>query len=126
MSQQTHRVVIAEDDVDLRHLLAIYLRQAGVEVVETGDGRAALTALRAQTPSLLCLDLNLPVVNGFEVLRRVRRDAALETLTVVVITGRDNLQDMASVKELGVVDFVSKPFNLRELTAKILGLLGQA
>lgn len=120
---RTPLVVVAEDDVPVREVLAKHLRRAGVTVVEAGDGEETLAVLDQRTPDLLCLDLNLPVVSGFEVFRRVRQQPALRDLAVLVMTGRDTLDDMASARELGAVDFVVKPFRPRELADRVLGLL---
>jgi DNA-binding response OmpR family regulator len=122
---RTLLVVIAEDDVPVREVLAKHLRRAGISVVETGDGEQTLAALSESLPDLLCLDLNLPVLSGFDVFRRVREQPALRDLAVLVITGRDTLDDMASARELGAIGFVVKPFRPRDLADRVLRLLRQ-
>jgi DNA-binding response OmpR family regulator len=116
-------VVIAEDDTDLRRVLAARLCRAGVKVIETGDGEATLAALETAAPDMLCLDLNLPLIGGFEVFRRLRRHPRLGALPVLVMTGRNTMDDVATATELGVVGYLEKPFSPRRFAERVLLLL---
>ena len=110
------RILVVDDDAVLRSTLAIGLRAAGHEVVVAADGRTALQALREDAPDLLVLDLGLPDLSGVEVLRRLR---AWSSLPVVVLSARSESTDKVEALDLGADDYVTKPFGMEELLARI-------
>ena len=110
------RVLLTDDDATLRRTLAIGLRAAGHDVLLAADGRTALQALAEDTPDLLLLDLGLPDVPGVEVLRRLR---GWSSLPVVVLSARDGSDDKVEALDLGADDYVTKPFGLEELLARL-------
>lgn len=119
-------VLVAEDDLDTRRLLVTRLRQRrDVEVVEVGDGAAALDALVRRPPTLICLDLGLPVVSGYEVCRRLKSDPRTRRIPILVVSGRDCVADLAWAHEMGVEAFLSKPFKAPALMSHVDALLTQ-
>ncbi len=113
------RIVVAEDDAAIRELLVHHLAREGFRCTETGDGPSTLRAIRAGA-DLLLLDVGLPVVDGFEIVRTLRREG--RGLPVVMVTARGDEVDRVIGLELGADDYVSKPFSPRELIARVRAL----
>jgi two-component system KDP operon response regulator KdpE len=109
-------VLLVDDDATLRRTLAIGLRAAGHEVLLVADGRSALQAVREDRPDLVVLDLGLPDVSGVEVLRELR---GWSTTPVVVLSARAESAEKVRALDLGADDYVTKPFGMDELLARI-------
>ena len=110
------RILLVEDDPTLRRTLAIGLRAEGHEVLTAGDGRTALAAAREDDPQLMVLDLGLPDISGVEVLTRLR---GWTQLPVVVLSARSDSTDKVDALDRGADDYVTKPFGMEELLARI-------
>ena len=110
------RIVVAEDDPPIRELLVHHLSREGFRCTETSDGPSTLRAVRAGT-DLLILDVGLPVVDGFEVVRTLRREG--RTHPVLMLTARSEEIDRVVGLELGADDYVTKPFSPREIVARV-------
>jgi DNA-binding response OmpR family regulator len=110
------RVLVVDDEPTLRETLAEALEQDGLDVVTAADGKEALEQFRAHSPDLVLLDLMLPQVSGIEVCRVIRRESAVP---IVMLTAKDSEIDKVVGLELGADDYVTKPFSLRELMARI-------
>jgi two-component system, OmpR family, alkaline phosphatase synthesis response regulator PhoP len=119
-------VLIVEDDRDIAELLQRYLTRAGHETAALGDGAEALSAVRARRPDLLILDLMLPGLDGLEVCRALRQDAASASIPIIMLTARSEEADRVAGLELGADDYVTKPFSPRELVARVGALLRRA
>jgi len=118
------RVLVVEDEPDIALLVRHALERGGgmrVEVVGSGD--AALKAVAARPPDLLILDLNLPVLNGLDVCRALRARPATEQLPIIMLTARTSELDRVAGLDLGADDYVTKPFSLRELGARVRAVL---
>lgn len=115
------RLLVVEDDPTLRELLSASLRFAGFAVSSAATGVEALDAAAGQRPDLMVLDVMLPDLDGFEVLRRLR--AGGERLPVLFLTARDAGQDLVTGLSGGADDYVTKPFKLEELIARIRAIL---
>jgi two-component system alkaline phosphatase synthesis response regulator PhoP len=113
------RVVVAEDDAAIRELLVHHLVREGFRCIESSDGPSALRAVRAGS-DLLVLDLGLPVVDGFDVVRTLRREGRNQP--VLILTARGDEVDRIIGLELGADDYVTKPFSPRELVARVRAL----
>src|SRR3954449_914301 len=113
-------ILVVEDEDTLREELSYQLEQDGYRVVSAADGGEALEQFRQQTPDLIVLDLMLPVMSGIEVTRVVRRES---DVPILILTARDSEVDKVVGLELGADDYVTKPFSLREVQARIRGLL---
>jgi two-component system KDP operon response regulator KdpE len=110
------KVLLVDDDATLRRTLGIGLRAAGHEVLLVADGRSALQAVREDRPDLVVLDLGLPDLSGVEVLRRLR---GWSTTPVVVLSARAESAEKVQALDLGADDYVTKPFGMDELLARI-------
>lgn len=118
------RILLVEDDGALRETLTQALRQAGYGVDPVADGRAADSALAAGAYDLLVLDLGLPQLDGIEVLRRLR--SRQDRTPVLVLTARDGIEERVQGLKLGADDYLTKPFALPELEARIAALIRRA
>src|SRR5260221_2581747 len=119
-----HRVLIVEDEQDIAGLIKHTLERGGdadAEVVGSGD--AALKAVADRPPDLVILDLNLPVLSGVEVCRILRARSDARHLPIIMLTARTSENDRVGGLELGADDYVTKPFSLRELTARVRAVL---
>jgi len=112
-------ILVVEDETTLRETLAEALEAEGFQVVQAGDGRAALARFRADRPDLVILDLMLPELSGIEVCRIIRAESGVP---IVMLTAKDSELDKVVGLELGADDYVTKPFSLRELSARIRAL----
>lgn len=118
------RVVVVEDDDGIRSLVSTVLRSGGYHVEAVADGRTALQLLRREPPALVVLDVMLPDVDGFEIIRRLRRDGA--AVPVLFLTARDETADRVEGLDLGGDDYLTKPFDVDELGARVRALLRRA
>jgi DNA-binding response OmpR family regulator len=117
-------ILIIEDDVELAHVLKRHLEREGryaVEIARTGE--EGLRALLVRRPSALILDVNLPEMNGFELCQRLRLEEATRRLPILLLTARTSESDKVLGLNLGADDYVTKPFSLRELEARVRALL---
>ena len=122
-----HRVLIVEDEPDIAGLIKHTLERSGevvAEIVNSGD--AALRSVGAQLPDLVLLDLNLPVLSGIDVCRILRSRPDAKQIPIIMLTARTAENDRVSGLEIGADDYVTKPFSLRELTARVRALLRRA
>jgi two-component system, OmpR family, response regulator len=118
------RVLVVDDEPSLAELLASVLRYEGWEIRTAGDGSSAVRAAREFEPDAILLDIMLPDFDGMEVLRRVR--GILPHVCVLFLTARDSVQDRVSGITAGGDDYVTKPFSLEEVIARLRGLLRRA
>jgi DNA-binding response OmpR family regulator len=109
------RVLIVEDDRHIIESLTFVLEREGFAVAAELDGEAALRRLRADPPDLVILDVMLPKLNGFEVLKQLRADAALREMPVIVLTAKGQQQDRRMAEGIGVDGFMTKPFSNRDI-----------
>jgi two-component system response regulator RegX3 len=112
-------ILVVEDETTLRETLADALETEGFRVIAAADGRAALNRFRADKPDLILLDLMLPELSGIEVCRIIRAESGVP---IVMLTAKDSELDKVVGLELGADDYVTKPFSLRELSARIRAL----
>ena len=111
------KVLIVEDEKNIVDILRFNLQKEGYTTLEAYDGKAGLELALGENPDLILLDLMLPVMNGFEVCRTIR-DKGLNT-PVLIITARETEQDKILGLELGADDYITKPFSIRELMARV-------
>ncbi len=122
----TQRILVVDDDKEIVRLLRGYLEQAGYQVLVAYDGETAIHTLRRERPSLAVLDLMLPDRDGWDITRIVRSDANLADLPIIMLTARVEDQDKIIGLELGADDYVTKPFNPREVVARVRAVLRRA
>ena len=125
MSTRTAALLI-DDDARLASLVTEYLGQHGIEVTVVGDARRGLASLRGRRFDVVLLDVMLPGLDGFEACRRIRATPELAGLPIVMLTARGDDVDKVVGLELGADDYLAKPFNPRELLARIRALLRRA
>jgi DNA-binding response OmpR family regulator len=118
MSQET--ILIADDDASIRELARMYLEKDGYGVVTAVNGVQALNKIKETNPALLVLDLMMPEMDGWEVCRRVRAEGSLP---ILMLTARDDDVDKIVGLEMGADDYLTKPFNPRELVARVRAIL---
>lgn len=119
-------VLVADDDLDIRELVAFKLAQAGYEVRSAPDGVAALDAARAGGVDLVVLDLMMPGLSGLDVCAELRREPSTAELPVIMLTARAQDQDVATGFAAGADDYVVKPFSPRELVSRVQAVLGRS
>ena len=119
----TQRVLVVDDDKEIVRLMRAYLEQAGYQALAAYDGESALHVLRREHPDLVVLDLMLPDRDGWDITRLVRSDAALARTPIIMLTARVEDADKIVGLELGADDYVTKPFNPREVVARVRSVL---
>ncbi len=118
-------VLVADDDADIRDLVAFKLEQAGLEVVAVEDGQAALEQARSRQPALAVLDVSMPGLSGIDVCRMLRADPVTSSMLIIMLTARVQEQDVEGGFSAGADDYVTKPFSPRELVSRIQALLSR-
>ncbi len=121
-----HKILVVEDEPDIRELLRYSLAEEGFVVEEAGDGAEALDRITRRAPDLVVLDLMMPRMSGLELCRRLRASADTAALPVMVVTAKGAEVDRILGLEMGADDYVVKPFSPREVVARVKGLLRRA
>tara|TARA_R110000744_G_scaffold5271_1_gene18416 strand:- start:53654 stop:54022 length:369 start_codon:yes stop_codon:yes gene_type:complete len=103
--------LVAEDEPNIVESLSFILIRSGCNVTSVSDGEAALTSIRAEKPNVVILDVMLPKMNGFEVLKAVRSDASVKDIPIIILTAKGQSQDRRMAEEIGANAFVTKPFS---------------
>jgi two-component system, cell cycle response regulator DivK len=125
MTDQPHKkILVIDDDADIRQLIKQRLEQSGYEVAFAADATTALTLARRAEPDLVLLDLTLPGGDGFMVLERMKHLATLAHVPVVAVSARAREPNEARARELGAVAYVQKPFSADELMIAVESALG--
>ena len=119
------RIVIADDDADIRELVVFKLRHGGHEVIPVGDGAAAVEACRSEKPDLVILDVMMPGMSGLEAARALREDETLGGLPIMMLTARAQESDIDQGFSAGADDYIVKPFSPRELAARVDAVLAK-
>jgi two-component system alkaline phosphatase synthesis response regulator PhoP len=117
---KTQTILVVEDEASIASFVSLYLKNAGYTVRTAATGGEALTMAAAEQPALIILDLNLPDIDGIEVCRRIRASA---DIPILMLTARDEDVDKIIGLEVGADDYLTKPFNPRELVARVKSVL---
>lgn len=120
MTSSQGRILVADDDESIVELITLYLRKEGFEVIAAGDGGEALRLIELHEPDLVLLDIMMPVKDGWEVCREIRRQGRVP---VIMLTARSEGYDKILGLELGADDYITKPFNPREMVARVRAVL---
>src|SRR5438045_6772651 len=123
MSSSTQSVLVVEDEASIASFVSLYLKNAGFAVRTAANGTDALASVQSQQPSLIVLDLMLPDIDGIEVCRRIRQRS---DVPILMLTARDEDVDKIIGLEVGADDYLTKPFNPRELVARVKSILRRA
>jgi two-component system, OmpR family, phosphate regulon response regulator PhoB len=113
------KILVAEDDKQIGDMIAFKLTNGGHQVVRAEDGEQAVTLAVRELPDLILLDAMMPGLSGFEVLRRLKGDPVLRGVPVIMVTAKGHERDVLSGLRGGAVDYVVKPFSLKELAARV-------
>ncbi len=116
---QAERILFVDDDKEIVRLMRTYLAKSGYDVRVAYDGKTALHMLRQETPDLVLLDLMLPDLDGWDITRKIRADVKLAHLPIIMMTARVADEDKIIGLELGADDYVTKPYNPREVVARV-------
>ena len=120
------KVLMVDSDTGTAHYVRSYLEEFGYEALEAHDGKTALQTIRREKPDLVVLELQLPGRDGLELIRVIRDDPGLFRLPIIILSGRETESDRLFGLGLGADDFVAKPFNPRELMARVQAVLRRA
>lgn len=120
------KVLIVDDEKDIVELVRYHLEKEGLQCLQAADGPTALRLTRQHRPDLLILDLMLPGLDGLEVCRQLRRDAATARLPIIMLTAKADEVDRVVGLEVGADDYIVKPFSPRELVARVKAILRRA
>ena len=114
------KILIADDEAQIREILRIYFEKEGFEVIEAEDGAAAILKVQSEKPDILLLDIMMPVLDGIEVCKQVRK---MSDLPIIMVTAKDEDDDRIAGLEIGADDYITKPFNSREVVARVKAVL---
>ena len=117
------KILLAEDETQIGDMVAFKLTNSGHQIVRARDGQEALALAAAERPDLVVLDIMMPVLDGFEVLGRLKRDPDLQAIPVIILTAKSQERDVLAGLGAGAVDYIVKPFSLKELVARVEGAL---
>ena len=117
------KILIVDDDPDIRDVLKLTLSEENYEILEAGDGEEALKIVHDNQPDLILLDYKIPKIDGREVCRRIKKDLLLRHLPIIMVTGKGDINDKVNGIDAGADDYVVKPFEPKELLARIRMIL---
>jgi len=119
------RILVAEDEKQIADMIAFKLTNSGHQVIRAQDGEQAMLLAKRELPDLIMLDAMMPGIGGFEVLRRLKLDSTLRSVPVIMVTAKGHERDVLNGLRGGAVDYVVKPFSLKELAARVELALGK-
>ncbi len=126
MSEQAKpRILVVEDDADLRTILRLQLMTSGFEITETCDGAEGFTAIQEITPDCVILDLMMPVLDGFGFLKRVRSIMSLQDIPILILTASEDERNKVRGFQYQADSYMSKPYDLDELTEEVTRLIAE-
>lgn len=114
------KVLIADDEKHIREILKMYCEKEGFDVIEAADGAEAILKVQSEKPDILILDIMMPVMDGLEVCKQVRK---MSDLPIIMLTAKDEDDDRILGLEIGADDYITKPFNILEVKARIKAIL---
>ena len=117
------KILIVDDDPDIRDVLKLTLSEENYEIIEASDGEEALKIIHENQPDLILLDYKIPKIDGHEVCRRIKKDLLLRHLPIIMVTGKGDINDKVNGIDAGADDYVVKPFEPKELLARIRMIL---
>ena len=118
-----YKVLIADDEAQIREILRVYFQKEGFQVLEAENGQEALERVEADRPDILLLDIMMPVMDGLQVCEEVRRKY---DIPIIMLTAKDDDDDRILGLETGADDYITKPFNTREVVARVKAVLRRA
>lgn len=120
------KILVIDDEADLRKMVVARLEKAGYHVIPAVDGKTGLEKMRTENPDVVLLDLMMPGVDGYEVCRQKAGDPELKKIPVILFTAIMSSKPLNEIaQELGADDYMAKPFDARKLTEKVRNLIGE-
>jgi two-component system, OmpR family, phosphate regulon response regulator PhoB len=113
------KILLAEDEKQIADMIAFKLTNGGHQVVRAADGEQAITLAAQSVPDLILLDVMMPGLSGFEVLRRLKGDTTMRSIPVIMVTAKGHERDVLNGLRGGAIDYIVKPFSLKELSARV-------
>jgi len=123
---QMKKILVVDDEDDILHFLELVLREKGYEVATASGGHEALTRAQLERPDLVLLDIMMPQMDGWEVLKLLRVDEETAHIPVAMLSARTEAKDRVQGLQEGAIDYICKPFSLQELVTKIEAIFSQA
>ena len=117
------KILIVDDEEHIRELIKFNLEQNGYKVISADNGIDALKIAKTEKPQLILLDVMLPGMDGYDVCKEIRRDHSISTTPIIMITAKGEELDKILGLELGADDYITKPFSIRELIARVKAIL---
>ena len=118
-------VLVAEDSATVLAMVTARLERSGYDVIAARDGEAAVQLARERLPAVVILDVEMPVLNGLEVARRLRGDEATRAIPIIMLTGNDGAADIEAGLAAGAAEYVTKPFSPQDLMVSVERILGR-
>jgi DNA-binding response OmpR family regulator len=118
------RILVVDDEADIVSTVEYRLKFNEFDVITAGNGKEGLEKTEKEKPDLILLDINMPVMGGHEMLEQLKNHPELKDIPVIMLTAFSDARDVAKAAELGVADYVTKPFDFTDLMAKISNVLG--
>ena len=120
------KILIAEDERDIRDLVTFTLQFAGYEVVSAANGSEAVEIARAEMPDLIMMDVRMPVMTGYEACRVLKEDGPTQNIPVVFLSAKGQEQEVQSGMDAGAIDYILKPFSPENLTRRVEEILDRS
>ena len=120
------KILVVEDDQDIRDLLVDSLSDLGYDVVEAADGGAGFQRALEETPDIILLDVMMPVMDGFEVLQKLKSDPATNSVPVIMVSARGQERDINNALEAGAWNYIVKPWDQEDMESKVMGAAAEA
>ena len=117
------KILVVDDEKNIIELIKFNLENIGYDVVIANDGMDALKVAKTEKPGLILLDLMIPKMNGFEVCKEIRKDKQINDIPIIMITAKDEENDKILGLEIGADDYITKPFSIKELIARVKAIL---
>ena len=125
MTDQPKRILIADDEPDVRELVVYRMRRSGYDVISAKNGEEAFELAVAELPDLVVADVMRPRVDGYELTRRLRAEETTQRIPIILLTAKSQEVDVSHGFEAGADDYLKKPFNPDELVARVRAVLGR-
>jgi two-component system cell cycle response regulator DivK len=119
------KILVVEDTEDNRQILRDLLGMAGYDMVEAHDGAEGVAKAGEHRPDLILMDIQMPVMDGYEATRRIKADPALASIPIVAVTSYALSGDEQKARDAGCNDYIAKPYSPRQMLAKVRGILGE-
>jgi DNA-binding response OmpR family regulator len=125
VTDQPKRILVADDEPDVRELVVYRMKRSGYDVIEAKNGEEAFELAVANIPDLIVADVMMPRVDGYELTRRLRAEQTTQRIPIILLTAKTQEADVSQGFDAGADDYLKKPFNPDELVARVRAVLGR-